>query len=108
MSRASGPRRSSASPDAQAHPDGMTLPPEIVERVRTRLTAIKGWTQMAERNAGAGASSADVEAYLRRSLASIADMESLLDLVAPRESFSPGERVSEPVQGPPGARSYRD
>ncbi|HLG72645.1 MAG TPA: hypothetical protein VK009_19680 [Chloroflexota bacterium] len=106
MSKTSGPRRSHSSREAEGHQQ-VAISPEVVERLRTRLTAIKGWTQMTERYAMAGGSSADFMPYLRRSLEAITEMQETLDRVSPGGPLPPPRRFPGSVR-PSASNSYRN
>lgn len=63
-------------------PDVEELIASVVDGLRTPLTAIKGWNQLARRRLKDGANPEDVDNLLARTSQAVIDMQRVIDLVA--------------------------
>ena len=100
-----GDREDSA--DSAAAPRRDDVIASVVERLRTPLTALKGWNELARRRLCTGQTD-EVDALLARAAEAIIDMQKAIDVVAAegraRSAFGPArvgqEATSEDVSAP--------
>lgn len=87
----------------------------VLERLRTPLTAIKGWNQLARRQLRRGAAAGDVEPLLARTSQAVVDMQEAIDMIAAEHrtgsrlpTTSPKTKLDEKTHrepvSPPAAR----